>query len=163
MPSTVKIESEKAKNALGWIINVLQNSKQPYQITGGLAAKFYGSNRPLVDIDIDVPNKTLAILFPVIKPFLIYGPERYKDDDWDILLATINYNDQLIDLSGADDGQIFDKKSNRWTSCEVDFSTAVETTIENINVKIIEKFSLIKYKSCLRRAVDLQDITNINA
>ena len=163
MPSTVKIESEKAKNALGWIINVLQNSKQPYQITGGLAAKFYGSNRPLVDIDIDVPNKTLAILFPVIKPFLIYGPERYKDDDWDILLATINYNDQLIDLSGADDGQIFDKKSNRWTSCEVDFSTAVETTIENINVKIIEKFSIIKYKSCLRRAVDLQDITNINA
>ena len=159
----VKIESEKAKNALHWLMTILKNSHQPYQITGGLAAKCYGSNRPLFDIDIDVSNQALEILLPVIKPFLIYGPERYKDNDWDILLATIDYHGQLIDLSGADDGRVFDKKTKQWVDCKVDFSTVITTSIENIDVNIIEKSSLIQYKSCLRREVDLQDITNINA
>ncbi|HLC94380.1 MAG TPA: hypothetical protein VJH96_02335 [Patescibacteria group bacterium] len=40
------------KKAFRWIVGILQTYKIPFQITGGFAARFYGANRPLYDIDI---------------------------------------------------------------------------------------------------------------
>ena len=40
------------EKALGWITQKLNEHKIAYQIVGGLAAKVYGSERELADIDI---------------------------------------------------------------------------------------------------------------
>ena len=160
---SVKLGSEQARAALEWITQLLTRYDITYQITGGLAAKIYGSERPLADIDIDVPNEAITKIMPDIKNYLVYGPCRYQDSEWDILLATLDYHGQLIDFSGADDGLTFDKQNKKWVTCEVDFSKIKRYEIENINIPVIAKDELIKYKSSLRREVDLLDIAAIHA
>lgn len=52
---------EKTINALKWIIKILNSKNIPYQISGGFAAKMYGSIRPLNDIDIDIPEDNFQV------------------------------------------------------------------------------------------------------
>jgi hypothetical protein len=48
--------TETVGNALRWIIGILDRHNIQYQITGGFAAKLYGSSREVNDIDIDIFN-----------------------------------------------------------------------------------------------------------
>lgn len=157
----IKLASKKASKALHWLIDLLEKNNIAYQIAGGLAAKVYGANRPLMDIDVDIPNMGMSLLLPEIKNYLIYGPQRYKDAYWDIFLATLKYEGQEIDLSGADDGLIFSKNEQKWIACKVNFNTASEVTIENRRIQVIAKQELIYYKSMLQRSVDCLDLSDL--
>lgn len=44
--------TKNTKEALKWMVSILRKYKIPFQISGGLAAKIYGSDRKLADIDI---------------------------------------------------------------------------------------------------------------
>lgn len=159
--ASIKLDSDSASRALKWISQILNKHHIPYQITGGLAAQVHGSHRPLIDIDIDLPNAAITQILPEISPYLRYGPRRYHSREWDILLATLNYHGQLIDLSGADDGLIFDRNAQQWVQCKVDFSTVQWRSIAGLQVPVIAKSELIHYKSILCREVDLMDIAAI--
>lgn len=160
--NNLSLESSVAIEALRWIDDILKKHNISYQVTGGLAAKVYGSLRPLVDIDIDVSNNDIAIILPEIEPYLIFGPERYQDEMWDILLLTLDYHGQLIDISGADDGKVYNLLQNDWEACVVNLSAREFTMIENISVPVINKFDLVQYKSKIRRPVDLEDLEFLN-
>lgn len=54
---------KNAKAALIWIADILKKQQIRFQISGGLAAIAYGANRPLADIDIDIPEiNSIALL-----------------------------------------------------------------------------------------------------
>ena len=154
--------SKSTLTALRWIIDIFKKHNVTYQITGGLAAKIYGATRLLVDIDIDIPNDCVKTILNDIKPYLIYGPTRYQDEQWDILLLTLDYNGQLIDISGADDSLVYDLTQKLWVKCEVNFSTSIQKKIDDMSVMVIARDELIKYKLALKRDVDLLDITLMN-
>lgn len=42
-----------------WIVGLLRDKEIPFQICGGLAAKGYGAERELYDINLFVPGGTL--------------------------------------------------------------------------------------------------------
>lgn len=75
--------------ALAWIADVLKSHNIPFQISGGLAAKVYGSDRPLADIDIDVPDEHLPLLADLLTDHVVWGPARYLDGEWDLMLLTV--------------------------------------------------------------------------
>lgn len=152
---------KNAKAALHWIINILNKINVPFQIAGGLAANIYGSNRPLEDIDIDIPEEFFSQIKDEVKDFITYGPSQFKDGTWDLMLITLNYNGQLIDLSGASNTRIFNKNTQNWQLCRVDFSKAVIKKCFNIDLPVIAKDELLFYKKIIARPVDLVDIEQI--
>ena len=149
---------KNTKKAFNWIINLLEKNKIPFRISGGFAAKIYGSERELVDIDIDYDESLLSRILPEIKDFIIYGPERYQSKSWDLNLTTLNYEGQEIDLAGVNNTKIFDVNTKLWINFITDFNDNELKSIFNRTVKVIRKSDLISYKSKLLREVDILDI-----
>lgn len=150
------------KEAFFWILDLLKSSEISFQISGGLAAKIYGSNRPLADIDIDVSDKDLVKLSRIINSeHIIFGPRRYKDSEFDLLLMTLRYQDQEIDICGIDSQRLFDKKKKIWTEESIDLFKAVPKEVFGRRIPVIPLNDLLDYKKRIRRDVDLIDVTNL--
>jgi hypothetical protein len=138
------------KNILDWIIKKLNGID--YQITGGLAAFWYGSKREIYDIDLEVSDSDVYRLSEICREHIIYGPERYVDEHFDLLLMTLDYGGQLIDVCGIDSMYI-----RGWLQL-IDFNTSVEIN----GMKVVLLADLIAYKKLLNREVDLIDIELLN-
>lgn len=149
------------KTTLIWITNILKKYQIPFQITGGLAARAYGATRPIADIDIDIPNDKFEIIKNEVARFITYGPAPFKSDKWDLLLMTLNYNGQEIDLSGVNQTKIFNEETNSWVELLADLSSAVICNVLELQLPVISKHSLIAYKRILVRPEDITDINEM--
>ena len=151
----LKMADEKLqKEAILWIITILNKHSIPFQILGGLAAKAHGAKRELIDIDITMPEKDFHKILEDIQEYLVSGPQRTKEGQWDCEDIEIDYKGQIIELGGADKTKIFDKQKNKWVDFKVDFSKSVIKNILGLNLPIIPKQNLINYKKMLNRKVD---------
>lgn len=110
------------QNALDWIITLLKHKQIPFHITGGFAAHLYGATRPINDIDIDMPTACLDSLAPELREFMEFAPQRHKDTTWDLYVATVNYQGQLIDLTGDTDAYVCNKNTGAWNPLEMNFN-----------------------------------------
>lgn len=150
-----------AKQALIWITDILKKNRVPFQITGGLAAIAYGASRSLEDIDIDIPDNQFENILNDVKPYIIFEPKRFKSDKWDLLLMTLNYQGQEIDLSGADSAHVYNELTNEWILLNEDLMNATYKNIFDLDLPVIPLKNLIYYKKILAREVDLIDIHQI--
>lgn len=149
---------KQTKTALIWIINILQRHDIPFQITGGLAARAYGAVRELADIDIDIPEDKFELIIKEVEPYIVCGPDYFKDDCWNIYLLSLRYKDQDIDLGGAYHTSIYDQKNKTWIKLVTDFSAIEYKEIMGVKLPVIAREELIAYKKILARPVDLLDI-----
>ncbi len=152
---------EHAKTTLIWITDLLKKLYIPFQISGGLAAKAYGAKRELEDIDIDIPDNKFELLKNSVQNYIIFGPERLKCEKWDLLLMTLDYHGQLIDISGAFTTKIFNSKTNEWHQLHTDFNKVETQSIFGLNLPVIPRTELIAYKQILSRDVDISDVNEL--
>lgn len=89
---------QTAQAALFWIANLLEKREVVYRISGGLAARVYGSKRQLADIDIEVEPGGIATIFQDVSAHIKCGPNQYRDSSWDVRLLTLRYEEQEIDI-----------------------------------------------------------------
>ena len=149
----------KTERAFKWIIAIFQKHEIPFQLSGGFAAKLYGSPREVRDIDFDVPTERINELIPDIKDFIVFGPKKFLSDAFDIaLLIRLDYFGQKIDIGGGSDSKTFDRKLDRWTEDKTGFSRFETKKIFGISVPVIKPEDLIEYKSKSPREEDLIDI-----
>ena len=132
--------------ALHWIVWILRKHKVPFWITGGFAANIYGSQRPLADIDIDLPDKCIFDVLPEVQKYVIYWPQHYKDWAFDMLLVTLKYKGQEIDLWWCSDEQIYNKGAHHRENFQAHFAQATRKKVFGLILPIIPKEQLIKYK-----------------
>jgi hypothetical protein len=151
----------KIKSALVWITNILNSKKIPFQISGGLAAKIYGSPRPLNDIDIDIFEENFINIYKDVKPYIIYGPDQYKDEKWDCYLMTLNYFGQEIDICALNNTKITTKDNKTWIPLFSDLKNINYQEYLGIVIPVIPKQELIYYKSQLNGDHQLIDINAI--
>jgi hypothetical protein len=150
---------KNAKQALRWIVAALEKRGVRYQITGGLAAKIYGSKRKLADIDIAIPEKDFPKILPDVRKYVQFGPASVRGKKWRAeRYMKLNYQGQVIELDGAYKTKIFDKKAKRWVKYGIDLTKAKRKTIYGLRIPVIPKKSLIRQKKILSRKVDKSDL-----
>jgi hypothetical protein len=152
------METKDTESAFKWIIHILQKHDIPFQIKGGFASRLYGVKRDLADIDISIPEDRYEDLIPYVKEFIVYGPEQYKDDEWDLKLMTLTYKDQDIDIAGAYEKKNFDKVNQKWVPTPHNLDNSVYMEVYGLNVPVITKEDLIAYKKLIQRDVDIFDV-----
>ena len=155
------MEEKETELAFKWIVGLLQRHSVPFQIGGGFAARLYGSERELHDIDIGIPDNRFEELFPDIQEFVTYGPDRYSDEQWDLKLMSLKYRGQEIDLAGRDTIKFFDEERREWVPGYRELSNSEMKEAFGISVPIIPKEALVAYKRKLGRDVDLADVAAI--
>ena len=146
------------KKTFQWIIGILQKHNIPFVVTGGLAAKSYGSSRPLNDIDLDIHDNDFRFIVDEIKPYITFGPARYVDERWDTLLMQLNHEGQEIDISGGDTLKICDARTGEWNESLTDFLSVEQREIFGITVPVVTRKDLIEYKSMLEGEHQRTDI-----
>jgi hypothetical protein len=144
--------------ALKWIVGILEKHSIAFRISGGFAAKAYGSSRELADIDIGMKENHFPEIIEEIKEYIISGPELYKDEEWDLFAATLSYQGQEIDLYPISELKFFNKKENQWEDLKHTFSDIVFKEMYGVRVPLISKLNLIEYKNKLKREVDITDV-----
>jgi hypothetical protein len=139
--------------------DMLERRGIPYQVTGGVAAKLYGSQRDVNDIDLELPNERLAELVPDTAPYIVQGPERLKDGWWDVDILVLEYKGQLLDVCGLDDVRIFDTQAGRgWVEAPSDLSRAELHVICGKKVPVVARAMLADYKKLLFGDHQRQDV-----
>ncbi len=144
-----------------WLVGLLHELKIPFLVSGGLAAKAYGSERPLNDIDIDIPNDRFDDLYPRVEEFVVEGPGRAKDERWDLLLMVLKHHGQDVDIGGAYDARICDARTGEWVEGDDDFSKCEMREIFGLTVPVMGREELMMYKAMLTGAHQMQDIEAI--
>jgi len=154
-------DMKNTEKALIWIINILKIHNIQFHIAGGFAAKFYGSQRELADIDLDIPEEKFELILPEVKEYITYGPKQYKDDTWDLYLMSLQYKGQDIDIAGAYKVKLYNKKARQWESARTDFNKDEIKEIFGLKVPVMNLEELISYKSKIQRGVDIEDLSAI--
>lgn len=156
------LDMKDTVSAFRWIVRLLRKHHIPFQITGGQAARVYGSKRPLVDIDFDVLEKDIPRIAELAQDYIVFGPKRFKSKNWDLELMTLEYQGQEIDIAGARKTKVFDHRAKRWIGIPTDLRKARLKYLYGMRVPVVGKEELIVYKTLLGRRVDKQDIRAIS-
>jgi hypothetical protein len=139
--------SPTARKALFWILDIFDSHDITYQITGGLAAKIYGSPRILNDIDIEVSSEHINLLESLVKKQIVFGPQKYQDDFFDLVLMTLSYLGQKIDISFSEGAKVFDQKSSSWIADEPSFHNSERVDFFGKEILVIAPLDFVEYKS----------------
>jgi hypothetical protein len=151
------MQEEKIHSALNWIVSILERHEKHFQLTGGFAARAYGSPRPLTDIDLDVENGTFQSIQPELSDHILFGPGQAEAEDWSNFLMTLEFDGVKINLAESST-RIFDRQQSVWTEWPIDFSASSKLTLFGLVLPIIPRERLIAYKQVLGREQDEIDI-----
>jgi hypothetical protein len=152
--------NKKQVNALLFVAKMLRKHKIPFQISGGFAAKIYGSPRKLNDIDIEVPQKGVYLLAPHVERYIIDGPKHIRGYGWDVHLLELKYGGQLIDISGVENVKIKSRITKEW----IDISGPIDPVRKKVSglvLPVVKPEGLAAYKQHLRGKHQRTDVEAI--
>ncbi len=145
--------------ALEWLISLLKRHGVSYQIVGGLAARAYGAQRPLVDIDLYVPMEQLQGAMPQLSPYLIRNPRPTQSAFWRLTYLALDYRGVPIQIADSSaDPHFYNRKDQRWEPQIIDYAASCRATLYGVEVNVMPRDELLRYKALLDREVDRADI-----
>ena len=148
--------------ALGWARDVLLELEMQYQVVGGLAAIAHGATRPLVDIDLYVPDEvSLARFAEAVRVHVIRPPAFHRDDHWDLTFMKLEWEGWPIEAAAASTARVWNRNSGSWQPAAIRFEDSVVCTIEGVEVPVMPRGQLISYKEGLGRDVDVLDVASL--
>jgi gamma-glutamylcyclotransferase (GGCT)/AIG2-like uncharacterized protein YtfP len=129
----------------------------PLQAVGGVAARAWGAQRDLVDLDFYVPDAALPLLARHAAG-AVRGPDRVRGGLWDVSVLTLEMHGCRVELGGAETARYRDCRSHTWSAADIDFDRSETRAVFGQAIPVIPKDALIAYKTALGRDVDLVDL-----
>lgn len=144
--------------AVQWIVGLLQERNIPFLIVGGLAAKGYGSERDLNDIDLFVPGEHFPSVVQAGQAFVSKAAAHRREEGWDLTYVQFKYEGVKVEVGSADGPRILDAANQAWIPLEIDVSRQETVQLLGMALPLMLKEDLIRYKAALSRPVDIEDI-----
>ncbi|WP_089658106.1 nucleotidyltransferase [Franzmannia pantelleriensis] len=144
--------------AVQWIVALLRDRNIPFLICGGLAAKGYGSERVLNDIDLFVPGEYFSSVVLAGQEYVSKAARHYREEGWDLTYVQFMYGGIKVEVGNADGPRIFDIYSQIWVPLDIDFSRHKIVQLLGVDLPLMLKEDLVRYKLALSRPVDIEDI-----
>lgn len=141
-----------------WIIGLLRDRTIPFLICGGLAAKGYGSDRDLNDIDLFVPGEHFSSVARAGHKFVSKAAAHRQEEGWDLTYVHFNYEGIKVEVGNADGPRVFDVAKEAWIPLKIDFLRYTTVPLLGLELPLMLKDDLVRYKSALSRPVDIEDI-----
>lgn len=146
-------------SALKWLITLLDRHHVPYQVVGGLAAQAYGATRPLVDIDLYVPLEQAKLALEEMRPYLQREPLPHRSDSWDLIYLALQFEEVWIEIGDSSSNPcFFNRVDQRWEPQVIDYTRSEHVKLYGVEVNVMPKDDLVRYKAMLDREVDHLDI-----
>lgn len=141
-----------------WIVGLLRDRNILFQICGGLAAKGYGAERELNDIDLFVPGEHFATVVQAGQAYISKPAKHYCEEGWDLTYVQFKYEGIKVEVGNADGAQIFDVASQTWVPLHIEFDRYETASVLGLELPLMLREDLIRYKTMLSRPVDIDDI-----
>ncbi|ARU55726.1 hypothetical protein OLMES_1651 [Oleiphilus messinensis] len=149
------------ESAVHWIVSLLRERHVPFLICGGLAARGFGSNRVLNDIDLFVPGEYFSEVVEAGQCYISKPAARRVEEGWDLTYVQFEYQGIKVEVGNAEGVKIFDASQASWTALNIDFTRKIELILLGLKLPLMLAEDLVWYKSVLCRPVDLEDIQAI--
>ncbi len=158
----MELADRKVAQALRWICEVFSRAEAQYQAVGGLAARAYGATRRLVDLDFYVEGEDLPRILSCVGDSYVWGPEHFRDENWDLTFAKLKRNGVPIEIAVAEGARYFSPGLGEWLAQDVEFEDSERRVVLGVEVRVMPKRQLIAYKRALNRRVDRTDLEEIS-
>lgn len=133
----------------------------PFLICGGIAAKGYGSERELNDIDLFVPGKYFSSAVQAGQGFVSKAAAHRQEEGWGLSYVQFKYADIKVEGGSSDGPRIFDANNQAWVPLHIDFSRYATVYLLGLELSLMLKDDLVEYESALLRPVDIEDVRAI--
>lgn len=119
----------------------------------------YGSKRPVNDIDISLSGTHFSVIVPLVQPYIVAGPKRYRNKKWDCTTLSLNYKDQDIDLTDVDTLLMRDKEGMIWKKNKAIYGKFPDQAVRigDLLVTCMHPKVLLEYKEHLDGVHQQQD------
>ena len=138
------------------LVEKLQSAGFRFEISGGLAAKIYGSPRPLYDIDLEIAKGDSDAVRALFQTFIVHDWYHCTDGRIDCQLLTLEIDGVPVDISQVE-GTAMTTPNGQRIAFEPDLSKAVPVTVHDLSVPVEAKDELLAYKRIIHRPEDLAD------
>lgn len=149
------------QEATKWIVGLLRSRDIPFLICGGLAARGYGSDRDLNDIDLFVPGECFSDVVEAGQEYISKPATRYREAGWDLTYVQFKYAGVKIEVGSAAGASILNKESQTWIPLDIDFSRYETRYLLGVELPLMLREDLVRYKLALSRPVDVVDVREI--
>ena len=146
------------EKAFRCIVGILNRHGVKFVVSGGLAARAYGSLRQLNDIDFDIEQFGFSKIVDDVRKFIVSGPEEHKSRAFINKLLKLNYDGVSIDLAEIGGSKIFNNKTQKWEIDKTDLSHHEVKNVLGIEVPVMARDDVIAYKIKSPRKEDIIDI-----
>ncbi len=150
--------SPPQRRALEWIVDLLTKHRIPFLLIGGLTARYFGSPRPLRDIDIDMPAEALQALAPKLRRW-VHRPldlQRYPLTVYHGMI--LRYRGQEIDLGAAESYFRRPNSHTRWEWAPADWEQTISLKWQGRTLRIPTLEKQIALKAYRRDRWDQLDL-----
>ena len=155
-------DPEHVQQALAWLISLLERHQVPYQVVGGLAAQAYGATRPLVDIDLYMPLDQAKAALEEMQPFVKREPGPHLSASWDLIYLALQVGGVWIEIGDSNHNpRFFNRIDQRWEPQVIHFEASQQVKLYGLELMVMPKDELIRYKAMLDREVDHRDLQEI--
>ena len=113
------------------------------------------------DIDLFVPGEHFSSVVQAGQEFVSKAAAHRQEEGWDLTYVQFKYEGIKVEVGNANGPRIFDLGSQTWIPLNIDFSRYKTMHLLGLDLPLMLKEDLVRYKSALSRPVDIEDIRAI--